>query len=130
MQNIPLVCWLSLLSVGCVSPQPCHGGVSCVRATAEVPVSVGSLILHFEDNSTRKIEYRSDMEWPPPTLFSTTGGTGGADNTQSAPPGRRNTRPRSWASLRWADISRLSLVQLLHYCALIGRELHSDEIFS
>ena len=24
----------------------------------------------------------------------------------------------------------LSLVQLLHYCALIGRELHSDEIFS
>ena len=62
MQNIPLVCWLSLLSVGCVSPQPCHGGVSCVRATTEVPVSVGSLILHFEDNSTRKIEYRSGME--------------------------------------------------------------------
>ena len=24
----------------------------------------------------------------------------------------------------------LSLVELLHYCALIGRELHSDEIFS
>ena len=23
----------------------------------------------------------------------------------------------------------LSLVELLHYCALIGRELHSDEIF-
>ena len=31
-------------------------------ATTEVPVSVGSLILHFEDNSTRKIEYASDME--------------------------------------------------------------------
>ena len=28
------------------------------------------------------------------------------------------------------DISSLSLVQLLHYCALIGPELHSDEIFS
>ena len=27
-------------------------------------------------------------------------------------------------------LSRLSLVQLLKYCALIGRELHSDEIFS
>ena len=26
--------------------------------------------------------------------------------------------------------ARLSLVQLLHYCALIGREFHSDEIFS
>ena len=24
----------------------------------------------------------------------------------------------------------LSLVELLHHCALIGRELHSDEIFS
>ena len=24
----------------------------------------------------------------------------------------------------------LSLVELLHYCALIGHELHSDEIFS
>ena len=28
------------------------------------------------------------------------------------------------------DIARLLLVQLRHYCALIGRELHSDEIFS
>ena len=28
------------------------------------------------------------------------------------------------------DIARLSLVQLLQYCALIGRELHSDEISS
>ena len=27
------------------------------------------------------------------------------------------------------NISRLSLVQLLHYCALIGRELQSVEIF-
>ena len=32
--------------------------------------------------------------------------------------------------LKQGDISRLSLVQLLHYCALIGRGLHSDEIFS
>ena len=28
------------------------------------------------------------------------------------------------------DISRLLLVQLLHYCALIGRELHSNKLFS
>ena len=28
------------------------------------------------------------------------------------------------------DIARLSLVQLRHYCALIGRELHSDKIIS
>ena len=34
---------------------------------------------------------------------------------------RRSSR-RSWSG-------GLSLVQLLHYCTLIGRELHSDEIF-
>ena len=33
-----------------------------------------------------------------------------------------------WASR--SVIARLSLVQLLQYCALIGRELQSDEIFS
>ena len=25
---------------------------------------------------------------------------------------------------QWSDIARLSLVQLLYYCALIGREIH------
>ena len=39
---------------------------------------------------------------------------------------RRQPRDR----LRRYNQARLSLVQLRHYCALIGRELHSDEIFS
>ena len=34
-----------------------------------------------------------------------------------------------WSRGKFGEISRRSLVQLLNYCVLIGREVHSDEIF-
>ena len=60
--------------------------------------------------------------------FNTTNTIYNADGKKSGSVRRHMTGYLSH-EVRYSQ-ARLSLVQLRHYCALIGRELQSDEIFS